>query len=195
MLIRSKHIATAVGMIAAAGATWTVPGIANASPSATSPDATDTTGTVTVDGLWVRSAPTTSSQKRPSVDRGFEFTVRCWTPGTSVGGNDKWFAVGPDVGKWVSGNYVETDGPVARCGHGVRVRARTKGDPILNSFSGPSIKDDSITEYQPGSRIRVRCEVSNERERDNPIWYLTTKQEWVPASFIKLKRGTDLEIC
>lgn len=172
-----------------------VAGAASFMPVTASASATPPTGTVTVNDLNVRSAPTTHSTSITMVDRGFSFTVRCQVSGPSVGANTTWLAVGPDVGKWVSGNYVKTRGTAPQCGEGATAKGRTTGDPVLNSFSGPAIADGSVSEYQPGSRVRVRCEVSNRKSSGDTTWYLTKNGEWLTAAYVTLPRDTDLPIC
>lgn len=188
MTSMTSRIAVAAGAVAIAGAGSFVPATASAA-------STPATGTVTVNDLNVRRAPTTHSKSITTVDRGFSFTVRCQAPGPSVGGVTTWLAVGPDVGKWVSGNYVKTRGVVPLCTGGPTSRGTTTGDPVLNSFSGPAIADGSVSEYQPGSHVRVRCLVTNRRSSGDTTWYLTKDGEWLTARFVKLPRGTDLPIC
>lgn len=153
------------------------------------------TGTVTVDDLNVRRAPTTHAASVTTVDRGFTFDVRCQVPGPAVGGNPTWLAVGPDVGKWVSATYVDTRGTIPLCAEGETVRGTTTGDPVLNSFDGPSIQDDSQSEYQPGSPVRLRCEVTNRARSGSTTWYLTGGGEWLAGDYVQLRRGADLPIC
>ncbi|MDN5726201.1 MAG: SH3 domain-containing protein [Propionibacteriales bacterium] len=151
-------------------------------------------GTVTVDGLNVRSAPTTNSSRVVTVDRGTTFELRCLTEGPSVGGNTTWFAVGPDVGKWVSANYVDARGTIPFCGEGNVVTATVSGDPVLNSFNGPSIKDESVNEYQPGDEARVLCTVTTSKVSGSAEWY-RTPEDWLPGEYVNLPAGTDLPIC
>lgn len=188
MTSTASRIAVAAGAVAIAGAASFMP--ATASASGTPP-----TGKVTVNDLNVRSASTTHSKSITVVDRGFSFSVRCQVSGPSVGGNTTWLAVGPDVGKWVSGNYVKTRGDVPLCSGGATTTGKTTGDPVLNSFAGPSFADGSVSEYKPGSRVRVRCEVSNRKSSGDTTWYLTKNGEWLTAAYLKLPRGADLPIC
>lgn len=184
----ARRIAVAAGAVAIAGGAWCMPVVASA---ATTPP----TGTVTVNDLNVRRAPTTHSASIVTVDRGFSFAVRCRVAGPSVGGNTTWLAVGPDVGKWVSANYVTVRGSVPVCGAGSTVRATTTGQPVLNSFAGPAIADGSVEEYQPGSHVRVRCTASNRKSSGDKAWYLTKDGPWLTAAYVTLPRGTELPIC
>lgn len=156
------------------------------------------TGTVTVNDLNVRTAPTPHSRAVVQVDRGFRFGIRCVAQGPSVGGNTSWYAVGPDVGKWVSANYVKARGDVRSCGDDAGVVGRTTGNPVLNTFDGPSIKDSSVTEHQPGSKIRVHCYVQNTRASGSTRWYWTgdwdAAGDWVPGDYLTLPKN-DLPIC
>lgn len=183
-----KILASTAGALVLGMSTLAVPGIAAAASG-------PATGRVTVNDLAVRSAPTTKSAPVTQVDKGFKFQVRCKVSGPSVGGNTTWLAVGPDVDKWVSDNYVKTRGYVPECGMSESVEGATTGYPILNSFAGPSIKNNSVYEYEPATMVELRCYVSNAESSGSTQWYYGAEGDWLPGSYVELPEGAEVEIC
>lgn len=186
--LSKKILACTAGALVLGASAMTAPGIAEAS---TKP----ATGKVTVNDLNVRSAPTTKSAAITQIDRGFTFKVRCKISGPSVGGNTTWLAVGPDVDKWVSANYVKVRGSVPKCGAGKAVIGATTGYPILNSFVGPSIKNGSVNEYEMAERVKIRCSVSNTKSSGSTTWYYNSRGDWLPGTDVEFSEGADIEIC
>lgn len=188
MSVIVKGFCLAASALTFAGIVAATPAVANASTSGP-------TATVTATSVNVREAPTPNSPSVVAIKRGFTFDIRCQAPGASVGGSRTWYAIGPDVGKWVPASAVRSHGRVPQCGAGVSAPATTAGDPVLNSFRGPTIQDGSLNEYQPGSTVRIRCEVTNVSDTASTTWYLTTRGDWLPGSYVTLRRGAHVEIC
>jgi len=140
--------------------------------------------------LTVRRAPSTHAKAVDSYRHGKVIGLGCWVPGASVGGNRTWYAMpsdGPGYG-YVSAKYLKLTGkkPPACTGNRAHGKATTK----VSLRTAPNTKDTRDGTLAKGDRITIICKAVGQRIDGDDRWYLTTKDHWVSARYLKVTSGT-----
>ena len=77
-------------------------------------------------GLTVRHLPTTASAVEGKFNNGQQIEIICKVRGSSVNGNNLWYALPPTLNEWVSARYVQNIEAAPRwCGSTQRFIGRT----------------------------------------------------------------------
>ena len=140
-------------------------------------------------GLTVRRAPSTHSKAVDSYKHGEVIGLGCRVPGASVDGNRTWYAMPSDGSGYgyVSARYLKLTGkkPPKCTGN----RAHGKATTALSLRTAPNTKDARKGGLAKGDRIDIVCKAVGQRIDGNNRWYLTTKDHWVSARYIKVTSG------
>ena len=134
-------------------------------------------------GLTVRALPTTASAAKGSIAKGKVFPIVCKVRGTSVGGNNIWYALPPTLGEWVSARYVENVGPAPRwCGNDERFVGRTTA--TLTKRVAPTTAAASVGTLAKGAGVDIICKLDGKNVDGNKKWYYLTDGRWVAARYV-----------
>lgn len=134
-------------------------------------------------GLTVRALPTTASAAKGSIAKGKVFPIVCKVRGTSVGGNNIWYALPPTLGEWVSARYVENVGPAPRwCGNDERFVGRTTAK--LTKRVAPTTAAASVGTLAKGAGVDIICKLDGKNVDGNKKWYYLTDGRWVAARYV-----------
>jgi hypothetical protein len=149
-----------------------------------------------VTGLAVREAATDTSLKRAVLGAaGTKVTVRCFTIGQSIGGDNVWYAIAAPRTGMVVGFYLDTGSDPAlgipSCVHPVQHVYQTvvKGLAVRKAASSTSLKRASLG--VAGTKVTVRCYVVGESVAGDAVWYrITAPRSGMVAGFY-LNTGRD----
>lgn len=134
-------------------------------------------------GLTVRALPTTASAAKGSIAKGKVFPIVCKVRGTSVDGNNIWYALPPTLGEWVSARYVENVGPAPRwCGNDERFVGRTTAK--LTKRVAPTTAAASVGTLAKGAGVDIICKLDGKNVDGNKKWYYLTDGRWVAARYV-----------
>ena len=134
-------------------------------------------------GLTVRALPTTASAAKGSIAKGKVFPIVCKVRGTSVDGNNIWYALPPTLGEWVSARYVENVGPAPRwCGNDERFVGRTT--TTLTKRVAPTTAAASAGTLGKGAGVDIICKLDGKSVDGNKTWYYLTGGRWVAARYV-----------
>jgi len=140
-------------------------------------------GKVTASALTVRGLPTTASASKGTVRRGQTLEIVCKVHGTSVGGNDLWYALPPTLGEWVSARYVENvDGAPGWCGSDARFVGRAT--TTLTERQAPTRAAARAGMVARGARLDIVCKLPGQTVGGNDRWYYLTNGDWVAARYV-----------
>jgi len=140
-------------------------------------------GKVTATSLTVRYGPTTASKARGSFKQGQIIPLHCKIRGTSVGGNDIWYALPPTLNEWVSARYVTNVGAVPGwCGSDERFVG--KATAKLTKRTGPTAASSSAGAVAKGAGVDIICKLPGQNVNGNTRWYHLTDGRWVAARYV-----------
>lgn len=135
-------------------------------------------------GLTVRALPTTASSAKGSIAKGHTFPIVCKVRGTSVDGNNLWYALPPALGEWVSARYVQNVGPAPRwCGTSERYVGRTTAK--LTKRVAPTTAAASAGTLAKGAGVDIICKLDGQNVAGNKRWYYLTDGRWVAARYVE----------
>jgi uncharacterized protein YgiM (DUF1202 family) len=176
MIIHSVRAAGLVLVAALAG------GVVPAAPAHAAD--TGTEGRVTAKtNLSVRFGPTTASRAVGSVRPGQVIPLVCKVRGSSVGGNDLWYALPPTLNEWVSARYVANVGAAPEwCGTDARFRGRSTA--ALTQRTGPTRAAGSAGTLARGANLVIVCKLRGQDVNGNALWYSLTNGRWVSARYV-----------
>jgi uncharacterized protein YraI len=133
--------------------------------------------------LSVRFGPTTASRAVGSVRPGQVIPLVCKVRGTSVGGNDLWYALPPTLNEWVSARYVANVGSAPQwCGTDASFRGRTTA--ALTQRTGPTRAASSAGSLPRGAAVAIVCKLRGQDVHGNALWYSLTNGRWVSARYV-----------
>jgi uncharacterized protein YraI len=174
-----KNSARAAGLVVATA-------LAGAAVSAVPAHAVDSgaEGRVTArTNLSVRFGPTTASPAVGSVGSGQVVPLVCKVRGTSVDGNDLWYALPPTLNEWVSARYVSNVGSAPQwCGTDARFRGRTT--VALTQRTGPTRAASSAGTLSRGTAVVIVCKLRGQDVNGNALWYSLANGRWVSARYV-----------
>lgn len=131
----------------------------------------------------MRALPTTASTAKGSIAKGKIFPIVCKVRGTSVDGNNLWYALPPTLGEWVSARYVQNVGPAPRwCGTSERFVGRTT--TALTKRAAPTTAAASAGTLARGARVDIICKLDGQTVAGNKRWYYLTNGRWVAARYV-----------
>jgi uncharacterized protein YraI len=140
-------------------------------------------GTVTATNLTVRYGPTTASTSEGLIAKGEVIPLVCQIRGTSVGGNNIWYALPPTLNEWVSARYVDTlDTPLPWCGTSARFTGKTTAR--VTKRTGPTTAASSAGHVAKGSTVTIICKLPGKTVKGNNRWYYLTDGRWVAARYV-----------
>jgi uncharacterized protein YraI len=140
-------------------------------------------GTVTATSLTVRYGPTTASKSLGSIKKGEVIPLVCRLRGSSVDGNDSWYALPPTLNEWVSARYVDTGGTTpGLCGTDARYKGRTTA--TLTKRTGPTTAASSAGHLAKGASVSIICKLPGQKVAGNNRWYYLTDGRWVAARYV-----------
>ena len=103
--------------------------------------------------------------------------------GTSLGGNDVWYALPPTLNEWVSARYVATVGPAPDwCGTDERFVGRATAK--LTKRTGPTTAASSAGSLAKGAGVDIICKLPGQNVNGNTRWYYLTDGRWVSARYV-----------
>lgn len=174
----------------ARAAAVTIAGVAAVAASTAPAHANSYTGTVTGEnGVNVRTAPSTHSAATTNLPKGETVILECKMRGTSVDGNDLWYAVhgGTD---WVSARYVANDGTAPKwCPQNDTETATATASSDVNVRQGPTTADQRLDSLPAGTAIEVRCSVTSQDIDGDRTWFATTTGQWVTGAYLEVDGG------
>ena len=181
----TKAALTAVGVVAIGGAsvvTATMP--ANAQTS-------DGWGTVHArGGLNIRTAPSTHASLQGRLDDGQKVFIQCAAGGTgSSDGGEQWdttwylVSLGTGSNGWISGHYVQASRSVDQCADAATTRGQTTSAVTLRE--APNTADVKVGHLAKQASVKLVCKVTSQPVRGNATWYLTNKDQWVSARYVR----------
>lgn len=134
-------------------------------------------------GLTVRALPTTASKAKGSIPKGHVFPIVCKVRGTSVDGNNLWYALPPTLGEWVSARYVQNVGQAPRwCGNDERFVGRTT--TAVRKRVAPTTAAASAGTLGKGAGVDIICKLDGQNIDGNKRWYYLTNGRWVAARYV-----------
>jgi hypothetical protein len=134
-------------------------------------------------GLTVRALPTTASKAKGSIAKGHVFPIVCKVKGTSVEGNNLWYALPPTLGEWVSARYVQNVGSAPRwCGNSERFVGRTT--TAVKKRVAPTTAATSAGTLAKGAGLDIICKLDGQNIDGNKRWYYLTDGRWVAARYV-----------
>jgi uncharacterized protein YraI len=138
---------------------------------------------VSATDLTVRYGPTTASRAVGSLRPGQTIPLICKLRGTSVGGNDLWYALPPTLNEWVAARYVTNVGEAPDwCGTDARFKGRTTTELIKRT--GPTRAASSAGNLAQGAAVTIVCKLPGEAVNGNALWYSLTDGRWVSARYV-----------
>ena len=133
--------------------------------------------------LSVRFGPTTASRAVGSVRPGQVIPLVCKVRGTSVEGNDLWYALPPTLNEWVSARYVANVGSTPQwCGTDAHFRGRTTA--ALTQRTGPTRAASSAGTLPRGAAVVIVCKLRGQDVNGNALWYSLANGRWVSARYV-----------
>jgi uncharacterized protein YraI len=174
-----NHSVRAAGLVLAAALAG---GVVSAAPAHAAD--TGTEGRVTArTSLSVRFGPTTASRAVGAVRTGQVIPLVCKVRGTSVDGNDLWYALPPTLNEWVSARYVANVGSAPQwCGTDARFRGRTTA--TLTQRTGPTRAASSAGTLARGVNVVLVCKLRGADVDGNALWYSLANGRWVSARYV-----------
>ncbi len=140
-------------------------------------------GRVTTSVLTVRHLPTTASASEGTVKKGQTIEIVCKVRGTTVAGNNIWYALPPTLNEWVSARYVDNLGPAPRwCG--TEARWAGKANAALNKRVAPTTAAAKAGSLAKGQSMSIICKLNGQNVGGNPRWYYLTDGRWVAARYV-----------
>jgi hypothetical protein len=129
-------------------------------------------------GLTVRALPTTASAAKGSIAKGRVFPIVCKVRGSSVDGNNLWYALPPTLGEWV-----QNVGAAPRwCGSSERFVGRTT--TALTKRVAPTIAAASAGVLGKGAGVDIICKLDGKNVDGNRRWYYLIDGRWVAARYV-----------
>jgi uncharacterized protein YraI len=174
-----KHSVSAAGLVLA---TALAGAVVSAAPAHAAESGTE--GRVTAKAnLSVRYGPTTASRAVGSVRPGQVIPLVCKVRGSSVDGNDLWYALPPTLNEWVSARYVANVGSAPEwCGTDARFRGRTTA--ALIQRTGPTRAASSAGTVPRGAALVIVCKLRGQDVNGNALWYSLANGRWVSARYV-----------
>jgi uncharacterized protein YraI len=140
-------------------------------------------GKVTASTLTVRYGPTTASPALGSFTKGQVIPLHCKLRGTSVDGNNIWYALPPTLNEWVSARYVQNVGAAPDwCGTDARFKGKTTA--ALTKRTGPTAAAGSAGTVAKGVTVNIICKLPGQNVGGNDRWYHLTDGRWVAARYV-----------
>lgn len=156
---------------------------AHAAPAPSDAHAVGGDGRVVATTLHVRYGPTTASKARGSFKKGDLIPLACKLRGTSVDGNNIWYALPPTLNEWVSARYVENVGAAPGwCGTDERYVG--KATEKLTKRTGPTTSASKAGTVAKGARVNIICKLPGQNVKGNTRWYYLTDGRWVSARYV-----------
>jgi hypothetical protein len=142
-------------------------------------------GRVTANGgLLVRHLPTAASATEGRVNNGQQIEIVCKVRGSSVNGNDLWYALPPTLNEWVSARYVQNIGSAPRwCGSTERFVGRTTA--AVKKRVAPTTASAQAGSLANGAGVNIICKLEGQTVSGNNRWYFTTDHRWVAARYVR----------
>lgn len=133
--------------------------------------------------LSVRYGPSSATKRMGSVKPGKVIPLHCKVRGSSVGGNDIWYALPPTFNEWVSARYVDNVGAAPDwCGNSERFVGRTTAK--LTKRAAPTSASAAKGSYNSGAGVDIICKLKGQNVSGNNLWYWTTGKRWVAARYV-----------
>ncbi len=140
-------------------------------------------GRVVAATLTVRYGPTTASPARGTVTKDQVIPLVCKLRGSTVDGNDIWYALPPTLNEWVSARYVQSIGAAPDwCGTDARFRGKTTA--ALTKRTGPTAAATSAGTVVKGATLNIICKLPGQNVAGNDRWYHLTDGRWVAARYV-----------
>jgi uncharacterized protein YraI len=132
--------------------------------------------------LSVRFGPTTASRAVGTLKPGQVVPLVCKVRGTSVNGNDLWYALPPSLNEWVSARYIANVGAAPQwCGTDARFRGRSTA--TLTKRTGPTRLASSAGTLPRDAAVTIVCKLRGQDVNGNALWYSLTSGRWVSARY------------
>ena len=140
-------------------------------------------GKVVTAQLNVRHLPTTASASKGTIGRGQTLEIICKVHGTSVGGNDIWYALPPTLNEWVSARYVQNVGAAPGwCGSEARFVGRST--TALAERQAPTRAAARARTVARGTTLDIVCKLPGQAVDGNNRWYYLSNGDWVAARYV-----------
>ena len=144
----------------------------------------DYEGEVLASSLTVRYGPTTASKAQGTLEQGQVIPLVCKVRGTSVGGNNVWYALPPTLNEWVAARYVDNVGAAPDwCGTDARFAGKTTAK--LTKRTGPTTAASSAGTVAKGAKVTIVCKLPGQNVKGNTKWYYLTDGRWVAARYVQ----------
>ena len=143
----------------------------------------DYQGEVVASSLTVRYGPTTASKALNRINRGQVIVLVCKVRGSTVDGNNLWYALPPSLNEWVSARYVDNVGAAPDwCGTDARFTGRTIAS--LTKRTGPTRAAGAAGTVANGAKVNIICKLPGQEVAGNNRWYYLTDGRWVSARYV-----------
>lgn len=138
---------------------------------------------VSAGNLSVRYGPSQASAWLASLAPDAVIPIHCKIRGSSVDGNNVWYALPPTLNEWVSARYVVIEGPEPDwCGSDQRFVGRTSATLIQRT--GPTSVSPSVGTLSRGTTVNINCKLQGQNVRGNDLWYHLDNGRWVSAYYV-----------